>query len=360
MLTAAASFILKQTVYGMEVSVKTKAAIVGCGGIAHVHAQAVEGLEGVELCAFADCRKERAEEFAARYGAGRARSYGDYEEMLAAERPDVVHICTPHYLHVPMAVKVLESGGAVFMEKPPAISPQQFQELKRAAESGGRVGICFQNRYNASVKKVDELLREGTLGTLKGARAFVTWCRGAGYYQSSDWRGRWETEGGGALINQAIHTLDLMLRWLGEPNTVAASMSNHHLQGVTEVEDTVEAFLEFPGERRACFYATTAYAADAPVLIELACERGSIRLEEEKVTVRFSQGEEAVYSLKAGQAAGKAYWGSGHAACIGDFYRSLEQGTPYANDLQSAENTMQVMARIYESSRIRTQAAAKL
>lgn len=128
-------------------------------------------------------------------------------------------------------------------------------------------------------------------------------------------------------------------------------MGNHHLRGVTEVEDVMEAFLEFPGGKRACFYATTAYVSDAPVLIELACEKGSIRLEDEKVTVRYQQGEEAVLSLKTGQAVGKSYWGSGHAACIGDFYRSLEEGTPYANDLQSVENTMQVMARIYESAK---------
>lgn len=327
---------------------KRKAVIVGCGGIAQVHAQALAALDGVELCAFADRRKERAEEFAVRYGAGRAQSYGDLEEMLAVERPDVVHICTPHYLHVPMAVKVLESGGAAFMEKPPAISIQQFEELKNTAGSGNRLGICFQNRYNASVKKVDELLHAGSLGEVKGGRAFVTWCREAEYYQSSDWRGRRDTEGGGALINQAIHTLDLLLRWLGEPERVEAFMGNRHLQGVTEVEDTVEAYLKFPQGRRACFYATTAYMADAPVLIELACEKGSIRLEDERVTVRYLQGDEVVFCLKAGQAAGKAYWGSGHAACIKDFYQSLEQGTPYANDLQSVENTMQVMARIYE------------
>lgn len=270
--------------------------------------------------------------------------------MLTAERPDVVHICTPHYLHVPMAVRTLESGAAVFMEKPPAISRQQFEELKRAAGSRGRVGVCFQNRYNASVRKVDRLLEEGELGALKGGRAFVTWCREAEYYRESGWRGRWETEGGGALINQSIHTLDLLLRWLGVPERVEASMGNRHLWGLTEVEDAAEAYLEFPGGRRACFYATTAYVSDAPVLIELACEKGSIRLEEERVTVRRRQGEEEVFLLKGEDALGKAYWGSGHAACISDFYQCLEQGTPYENDLDSVENTMQVMLRMYESA----------
>lgn len=128
-------------------------------------------------------------------------------------------------------------------------------------------------------------------------------------------------------------------------------MSNRHLRGVTEVEDIAEAYLEFPGGRRACFYATTAYVSDAPVLIELACEKGSIRLEDETVTVRYLQGDETYFLLKTGRSAGKSYWGSGHAACIRDFYRSLEQGTPYANDLESAENIMRVMMRIYESTK---------
>ncbi len=330
---------------------KRKVAIVGCGGIAQVHTRAIQDLEGTELCAFVDCRLERAKKLAAQYGGAGAGIYEGIEEMLSAGKPDVVHICTPHYLHVPMAIKVLESGGSVFMEKPPAISREQFAQLEIAAEgSTGKLGVCFQNRYNASTKKVDELLREGSLGEVKGGRAFVTWNRGANYYQDSDWRGRWETEGGGALINQSIHALDLLLRWLGEPDVVEASMGNHHLRGVCEVEDVTEAFLGFPGGKRACFYATTAYVSDEPVLIELACENGSIRLEGERVTVRYSRGEEAVFLLKTGSSAGKSYWGCGHAACIGDFYHSLEYGTSYANDLGAVANTLRVMMRIYESA----------
>ncbi len=333
-----------------------KVAIVGCGGIAQVHARALSALEGAELCAFVDCKPERAEQMAAQYGKGRAKTYGSLGEMLAAEHPQVVHICTPHALHVPMAMEVLEGGGSVFMEKPPAISTEQFAQLEQTlAGSCGKLGVCFQNRYNSSTRKVDELLREGRLGEIRGGRAFVTWNRNAAYYQNSDWRGNWETEGGGALINQSIHALDLLLRWLGEPEVVEASMKNHHLQGVSEVEDTVEAFLGFSHGMRACFYATTAYVADSPVLIELVCEKGSIRLEGETVTVVYAQGGEAVFRLKAGEATGKSYWGSGHAACIGDFYRSLEEKTPYANDLASVSATLRVMMRMYQSAGMRPQ-----
>lgn len=330
---------------------KRRAAIVGCGVIAQIHAQVLDAMGEVELCAFADCKPERAQELAAQYGQDRAGVYEGLAEMLAAEHPQVVHICTPHYLHVPMALEVLGSGASVFMEKPPAISGQQFTQLEQAvAESAGRVGVCFQNRYNLSTKKVDELLKDGSLGAVRGARAFVTWNRDAAYYQNSGWRGSRDTEGGGALINQSIHTLDLLLRWLGEPDTVEARMTNHHLQGIIEVEDTVEAFLAFPGGKRACFYATTAYVSDAPVLIELACEKGSIRLEEEKVTVRDLQGQENVFLLKAGSVPGKPYWGSGHAACIRDFYRSLDSGAEYENSLASTANTMKVMMKMYQSA----------
>lgn len=333
---------------------KRRVAIVGCGGISQVHARVLGAMEDVELCAFADCRLNCAEKLAEQYGEGRAGSYGNLREMLAAEKPQVVHICTPHYLHVPMALEVLEGGGSVFMEKPPAISDGQFEQLEQAlAQSNGKLGVCFQNRYNPSTKKVDELLREERLGKVRGGRVFVTWNRDAAYYRDSDWHGSRKTEGGGALINQSIHALDLLLRWLGEPEVVEASMGNHHLRGVAEVEDVVEAFLEFPGGKRACFYATTAYVSDAPVQIELTCEQGSIRVEEERVTVKYSQGEEAVYLLKAGGIMGKAYWGSGHASCINDFYRSLEEGTSYANDLASVKNTMQVVMRMYQSAGMR-------
>ncbi|MCM1119309.1 MAG: Gfo/Idh/MocA family oxidoreductase [bacterium] len=330
---------------------KKRVAIVGCGQISQVHAQVLDAMEEVELCAFVDSRPEHAQKLAERYGRDRAGVYMRLEDMLKAEHPQVVHICTPHYLHVPMAVEVLDGGGSVFMEKPQAISERQLACLEQAAEeSAGTLGICFQNRYNASTHKVDELLREGSLGKIQGARAFVTWNRDAAYYQNSEWRGSWTTEGGGALINQSIHTLDLLLRWLGEPDYVEASMKNHHLKGIIEVEDTVEAFLGFPDGERVCFYATTAYVSDAPVLIELACENGSVRLEGERVTVKYLRGEETVYLLKSGDVAGKAYWGSGHAACIKDFYRSLDGKAEFGSSLAATASTLRVMMKMYQSA----------
>ena len=112
-----------------------RAAIVGCGSIASVHAKSIRKLPGNELVGFADIKEERARAFADEYG---GRAYSNLEEMLERERPEVLHICTPHYLHVPMAIYGLEKGCHVFMEKPPAISKEQFAELERACLNAGK------------------------------------------------------------------------------------------------------------------------------------------------------------------------------------------------------------------------------
>ncbi len=325
--------------------------IVGCGGIAQVHASVLKQLERTKLCAFADCEGRKAKELADMYGEEGAGAYESLEEMLTKESPDVVHICTPHYLHVPMAAECLKRGCSVFMEKPPAISMEQLALLERAVEESGlALGICLQNRYNRSTLKLDEILQKGSLGKILGARAFVTWNRGEAYYTESGWRGTWDKEGGGALINQAIHTLDIVLRWLGEPIKVKASMHNHHLKDIVQVEDTVEAFLEFEGNRRAVLFATTAYTADPDALIELACERGSVRLEGERVWLRYYDGVEEEYHLSGQESLGKSYWGTGHEACIADFYRCLEEKRRYGNDLSSVKNTFKVMTTIYKEA----------
>lgn len=329
--------------------------VIGCGNIGKVHAGILNSLEGVSLCALADEKRERAQEYAGSITQGRAGAYGSLEELLKEEHPQAVHICTPHFNHVPLAVTALKAGVHVFMEKPPAISRKQFEELKEASQkSGARLGICFQNRFNETTKRVTALLAEGRLGKPRCARAFVTWNRNQAYYTESGWRGRLETEGGGVLINQAIHTLDLLLLWLGRPAAVEASMSNHHLKGIVEVEDTIEAYLAFdesPDPVKAVFYATTAYGADAPVFIELVCEKGILRLEGDMVSCQPFDGEPEIWKAAQRPVPGKAYWGSGHEACIRDFYDSLERGTPYANDLASVENTFWTMMDIYDSAR---------
>lgn len=327
---------------------KLRCAVVGCGSIAQVHGAVLDGMEDAEIVAFADILPERAQAMAEKYG---GRAYRSLEDVLSNEQVDVVHLCTPHYLHTPMAELCAEKGVHVFTEKPPVISWQQWENFSRLQEKV-RVGVCFQNRYNRSAELLRELLESGQAGALLGARAFVTWRRDAPYYTESGWRGKLDTEGGGALINQSIHTLDLLVQFFGPATGVEASMANHHLQGVIEVEDTLEAAIDFGG-RRALFYATTAHCANSPVLVELVCEKCTMRMEEEEVTLRWADGtvEHKTLPPTGTLRVGKSYWGNSHGLCIRDFYRCVRDGAPFRNDIPGVKDTVELMLKIYDSAR---------
>lgn len=326
-----------------------KSAIVGCGGISRVHAQVLSQADFTDLVACADIRPERAQERAGEHG---AKAYTDYIEMLETEKPDVLHICTPHVLHVPMAIEALRRGINVFMEKPAAVSKEQFAQLQAAAKaSSAKIGICFQNRFNPTTKEMKDILADQASGAPVGARAFVTWHREAPYYVDSGWRGSLETEGGSVLINQSIHTMDLLAHLLGKPVEIEATATNRHLKGVIETEDTLEACIRFENGARAIFYATTAYVTDSPVLVEVVCENRLIRFEGDDITVKEQDGTSSTQTLKNDAAIGKSYWGSGHGACIEAFYASLNGGKPFMNGLDSVADTMSLTFAAYESAR---------
>lgn len=327
-----------------------KSAIIGCGSIAAVHAKAIARMEGCSLVAVADVKSERAEAMAREYGAA---AYTDWETMLEKEEIDMVHICTPHHLHTPMAAAALKRGIHTFMEKPPVINWNQWEELKQAekeAANGARLGVCFQNRFNPSVALVKERLAKGEFGTVLGARGMVTWRRNEGYYTGSDWRGTLEKEGGGALINQSIHTMDLIQYLIGKkPLFMEAATSNHHLKGIIEVEDTMEAYISY-GKETACFYATTGYAADVPPIIEVECEGARVRIEDLKVTVMRPDGDNETVDYSGREHLGKSYWGSGHMDCIQCFYECVEQGKEFPVGLGQIEDTVWLMLKAYDSA----------
>ncbi|MBR6476887.1 MAG: Gfo/Idh/MocA family oxidoreductase [Lachnospiraceae bacterium] len=343
-----------------------KVGILGCGGIAQVHVWALNAIKGVELKAFCDVDIDKAKRLfeldrelkknsgknAEGCGMPQVEISDDWRSLLDSDL-DVIHVCTPHHLHAPMAKELLCHGKAVFMEKPCAISVEQFGELQREDEAHpGSLGFCFQNRYNESTLLMDRIVREGRIGEIRGGRAMVTWRRDEEYYSESLWKGRIATEGGGALINQSIHTLDLLLRHLGRPYDVKGSIANHHLKETdVEVEDTVEAWMEFPGGARACFYASNAYATDAPVYLELQGTKGRICINGSEVSV-YADGENPMHvSSDLAPGMGKDYWGRGHLACIEDFYDCLNGKAVYQNNLKGVENTFLTAMKIYEMAR---------
>lgn len=332
-----------------------RCAIVGCGSIAQVHAEALSRLEGVQLCACADVRPERAQAMAKTYG---CEAYSSLENLLEKENLDSLHICTPHYLHTPMAETALSKGTAVFTEKPPVISWKQWEQFQLLEEKG-YLSVCFQNRYNGSVQFIKNLLSSGKAGAILGARAFVTWARDSAYYTESGWRGNLETEGGGVLINQSIHTLDLLGELLGRASWAEARVANHHLKSVIQVEDTMEAYIDFNGIP-ALFYATTAYAENSPVFIELCCEQGTLRMEETFVKCFWKDGTQEEKDFSGPEAFGKGYWGSGHSRCIEEFYERLRRKEAPPMPPSAVKNTAELMLCLYESARERNGEAVSL
>lgn len=325
-------------------------AIIGCGTIHTTHAEAIKTNSQVRLAAVADIDEARAAETAAKYGCA---YYTDYKELLKQESVDAVHLCVPHYLHKPMAVDAMRAGKHVLTEKPMALSEEDAWEMIRVSEETGKtLGVCFQNRYNATSQRIKEVITSGKAGRILGGKAFVTWHRDAGYYNSAAWRGTWEKEGGGVLINQAIHTLDLLQWFMGDIDKIKGSVDNRLLQGVIEVEDTAEATLHFANGAPAIFYFTNSYVTDSPITIELVCEKAVIRLDSDAI-IRYANGE-TEHVTEVDQATGdKAYWGCSHKALIDDFYTKILQGEPFGIDGKQGITAIKIIQAVYKSHRDR-------
>lgn len=325
-----------------------KTAIVGCGAISKTHAESLKSVLSTEITAFCDTNTEKLNTRLDEYG---GRGYSSLDDMLENEQIDVLHICTPHYLHVPMALKALKMNVNVLMEKPPAISHEQFEELKNAAqESGARLGICFQNRYNDSVIKAKSVIESGSLGKVLGARAIVTWSRNEAYYTLSGWRGELKKEGGGVLINQSIHTLDLATYLFGTPKEISAISANYHLKDVINEEDTISAFLRYP-DKNIVFFATTAFCKDSPILLEIICENGSLRLEGNSLKITYPDNTSEFTDYTVRNESGKACWGTSHKKLIQEFYDCLETNKPFPVTLESAQPSFESMMAIYDSAK---------
>lgn len=325
-----------------------KVALIGCGGVAQVHFKALAENPDTEIIAVADIKPERADAAASRYG---AKAYYGFDELLENEAPDSVHICTPHYLHTQMAVKALSKGINVLLEKPCSVTNDEIAMLRKAqTESGKQLAICFQNRYNACVQQAKKIILSGELGKIQAARAFVTWFRDAAYY-SDDWHGTLEKECGGVLINQSIHTLDLLQYLCGDCKKVTAHVSNDSLKGIIEVEDTASALLELEGGIKAVFYATLAYTQNADVFLEITLENGRLRIEGEKLFVTDKDGKTEEFATNSNSVYhGRSYWGTGHSALINDYYYCLKSGEKFEIDAYEGGKTEEVVFACYESS----------
>ncbi|MGO2539752.1 MAG: Gfo/Idh/MocA family protein [Specibacter sp.] len=322
-------------------------AIIGCGDVATVHFEAVSAIEGTELVAVCDTDPGRL------VAASEARGvpgYSDLVRMLEEARPDVVHVCTPHNQHADPAIAALERGINVISEKPLASTMADGERLAAAAtSSSARIGICFQNRYNQAVQAMAQRLAAGEFGAVLGGSGTVLWSRTAEYYENRPWRGSWAGGGGGLMMNQAIHTLDLLQWMMGEVTAVKGHAATHALGGTIDVEDTAELVLTHANGARSVFYATLANSVNAPVTVDIVAEKATLHLRGD-LTIAHSDGSVEVVEERRAASGGRDYWGVSHQLYIADFYAQLGQEGPFWINPDEALKTLRIIKEVYAQS----------
>lgn len=324
-----------------------KACIVGYGAIGPVHADAIDNVEYAELYAVCDTNADRAKLCTDKYG---CISYCDFDEMLKDHNIDVVHICTPHYLHKDMTISALAAGKDVVLEKPVAMNRAEFRELMDYVESNGKeknLCIMLQNRTNACVVKMMDILRnDETAGKLEGIIANLAWHRDEIYYDQDEWRGNWKYEGGGLLINQAVHLLDLMTYFGGDIDNVKSNISHWYVKNI-EVEDNANALIRFKNGINGIFSATNCHSTNAPFYLELQFEHMTLRYAD-GVVYKICGDDIDIIERDNKAHIGKAYWGNGHQRVIDAYYRSLHGEDAEFTGIRDSSNAMHLVYAMYE------------
>ena len=262
---------------------KVRIGVIGYGnmGTAHVKKLVVGKLPNVELTAVCDISLDRRS--AAKKAYPDIPVFADAQALYESGICDAVLIAVPHYDHAPLAIKAFEHGIHVLVEKPAGVHTKQVKEMNEAAAKSGKVfGIMYNQRTNPVYQKLRQMIKEGQLGQIKRITWIITdWYRPQAYHDSSTWRSTWETEGGGALINQNPHQLDLWQWMFGMPDRIYAKVYFGKYHNI-EVEDDVMAFFEYDngatGE-----YITSTGEAPGTNRLEVACDMGKIVIENNRM-----------------------------------------------------------------------------
>lgn len=328
-------------------------AIVGCGVIGPVHAAALRLDRRAHLKWACDPRRERAERL------GATRIAVELAEVLSDPQVDLVHLCTPHHLHAEQAVAALAAGKHVLCEKPLAIAPADLRRMV-AAVPDGRVAACgFQHRFHPVARRLHQVMAQGDLGRVRRIEVVMACTRDAAYYATDPWRGKWATEGGGLMINQAIHTLDLALYMAAvRPVSVRGMAARVRLPGI-EVEDRAECTVALAGGGELAMRAANDGVAGWETSIAIDAERGAVAfgsgLSPERIEVASAAlaGELralAGINLDAAPLPGKSDYGNLHAHLVSDALSAIEAGRPPHVPLAAGAVAPEVVLGLYHST----------
>ncbi|MEE3369262.1 MAG: Gfo/Idh/MocA family oxidoreductase [Planctomycetota bacterium] len=332
--------------------------IVGCGMISNFHARAFEEIRGARVVACFDMVAPAADAFAERIG---CTAYHKLNDLLANPTVDVVTICTPSGAHAEPAVAAAKAGKHVIVEKPLEVTLKRCDRIIRACEDAGvTLSTIFPSRFHESSQLIKKAIDKGRFGRLTMGDAYVKWFRTQEYYDSGAWRGTWKLDGGGALMNQAIHSVDLLTWLMGPVQQVSAYAATLTHQRI-EVEDVATATLRFANGALGVIEATTAAYPGALKKIEIHGSEGSAALEEEDIKTwdfaRATRGDQALRKRMTGQTASgggatdpAAIGHHGHTKQFKDVLRAIKKGNTPLIDGYEGRRSVEIILAIYASA----------
>jgi UDP-N-acetyl-2-amino-2-deoxyglucuronate dehydrogenase len=326
--------------------------IVGTGAIAIKHAQAIDEIKSAKLLGLFNPNPKSAEAARARFS---APVFSDFDQFLGMEGLDVVCICTPSGMHLEPGLAAVKAGKHLMVEKPIEINVSRADQLIEAAEQKGvKLAVIFQNRFSPDYQKLKAAVADGVFGRLLMGNAYVNWFRNAAYYSTSNWKGTLKADGGGALINQGIHTIDLLLDLMGDVKSVYGQVQTalYPIEG----EDLGAALVNFNSGALGNITSATALYPGYPERIEIFGTEGSAILEGGRL-IAWNVRDQPPLELEASLAQGS---GSSDPNAIGIqlhldqwnlFLDALDNGQNVVVDGKTARKSVELICAIYESSR---------
>src|SRR5665647_1994931 len=332
--------------------------IVGAGMISHFHAKAIAAIANASLIGIYSIHKDKSDVFAAKYN---CTAYDTLDEMLTLPQIDIVCVCTPSGIHLDPAIKCIEAGKHCLIEKPLEVTLEKCDQIIEAAQNAGvKIGVIFPSRFYEASKQLKKAMDEKRFGDLVLGDAYIKWNRSAEYYKSGKWRGTWEYDGGGALMNQGIHSVDLLQWYMGPVESVQSVAANIWHKDI-EVEDTIVTTLKFTNGALGTIECSTAVFPGALKRIEIMGTEGTVILEEnnlikwkfmhpmdEDQVIIHSIGEG--YTLQGGVSNPADINFIGHKKQIEDMMHSVEIGGNPLIDGVEGRKSVEIILAIYESA----------
>jgi predicted dehydrogenase len=331
--------------------------ILGLGAIAEHHVKAINEITGCRFAGGFDILPGKAAAFCEKHG---GKPYEDLSRFLTDKDIDIVTIATPSGLHLDGALAAVKAGKHIIVEKPLEITTARCDRIiEEAGANAVKVGTVFHSRYHAASKIIKNAVEKGRFGKIVLAGAQVKWRRSQEYYDSGKWRGTWQLDGGGALMNQGIHAIDLLQWFMGNVTEVFAYTGTLAHERI-EVEDCAAASLKFANGALGIIEGTTGAYPGFPKKIEICGSKGSAVMEEESITTwQFAEEEPEDETIRSGYTATggggasdpKVMGHHGHRMLFESFVTALKENRPVDIDGNEGRKAVEIIEGIYQSAK---------